>query len=496
MNFSLRQAGLLFALLAFFMLQACATHAEIRGKLVTDVRCGAYALAEKRLAEIEGYSEKDILMDVLDRAMIAHLEGRYADSNQLLERGKELIESYFTKDISDELAAIAWNDTERAWQGEEFERIMVNMLAAFNYLQMGDPENAAVEARQINQRLQVYVDKLKKYKVKTSYVQDPFAQYLAGMIQEAVGDYADAFISYKDAWEGYEQTGRDFKISAPSSLRAALIRAAELSENDEEADRYRKMFPEVKPPSQKFLNSHGRLVVITASGGIARKYSAKWIIPDPELDTFVVYYPKYGKGVSRTRGIEIKVDGKNQKVEVAHDLTALARKTLDEKSAQLKGKAVAKAIAMYAAKKVTKNVAKYSKNDTAQAVSILANVALNVVDLALQADTRSWMTLPDKLGISSAYVKPGRQTAVVYFAGSAGEIFDRQVVTFDIKAGQTLFMVVRSREPHPDGRQADPAAKPLWNLVPQTPQPNSARPAVPVSLLIPETSYNSERSEG
>jgi len=469
-SFSLRQAGLLSVLLAFFMLQACATHAQLRGRMATDVRCGAYKSADKRLAELEGQSSKDVLMDVLDRAMITHLEGRYADSNQLLERGKELIENYFTKDISDELAAIAWNDTERAWQGEEFERIMVNLLAAFNYLQMGDLENAAVEARQINQRLQVYTDKLKKYKVKTSYVQDPFAQYLAGMIQEANGEYGDAFISYRDAWEGYEQTARDFGIPAPSSLREALVRAAELSENTEEAAKYRSMFPEIKPPSQKFLKSHGRLVLVTSSGGIARKYSAKWIIPDPELDTFVIYYPKYGKGTSRTRRIELKVGGKTHKVEVAHNLTALARKSLDEKSGQLKARAVAKAIAMYAAKKVTKTVAKHAKSEATQVVSILANVALNVAELALQADTRSWMTLPDKLGVSSVYLKPGRHTAVVYFSAEGGLVFDRQVVTFDIKAGETRFLVLRSREPHPDGKQADPAPKPLWNIVPQAQQ--------------------------
>ncbi len=482
-----RRAGSILTLLVFFTLSACATHSEVRRKMVTDVRCGAYKNAERRLADLAGEREKDVLMDVMDEAMILHLEGRYKSSNAKLERAKELIDGYFTVDISDELAAIAWNDTERAYQGEEFERVMVHMLSAFNYLQMGLLDEAAVEARQINHKLQVYADKLAANKVKTSYTQDPFAQYLAGMIQEASGEYNDALLSYRDAYKGYLQTGRDFGIAAPPALRSDLMRAAMRAGNDEAYLEFKQNFPNAPERPVNFVESHGRLVVISSVGRVAQKYSAKWIIPDPELDTFVIYYPKFGKGKSRISHVTVSVDGKEYRAQPAHNLTSLAKKTLDEKSSQVKGRAVVKAIAMYAAKKVTKKLAKHSKSQTTQTLSILANIALNVADLLMQADTRSWMSLPDKIGLASMYLKPGHHTVSVNFLGSGWEMLDRQVISFDIKAGQTRFWVTRSREPHPEGKRPDPSPKPIWNKRKSTPKQKTRsikKRRQPVSMLI------------
>lgn len=64
---------------------------------------------------------------------------------------------------------------------------MINFYKALNYLQLNNMEDALVEVRKINIRLQQLNDKYPDH--KNRYQRDAFAQLLMGLIYDAAGDY-------------------------------------------------------------------------------------------------------------------------------------------------------------------------------------------------------------------------------------------------------------------------------------------------------------------
>ena len=73
------------------------------------------------------------------------------------------------------------------YKPEDFEVILVNFYKAMNYLQMDQMEEALVEVRKINIKLNELNDKYPDY--KNRYQRDAFAHLLMGLIYEASGNY-------------------------------------------------------------------------------------------------------------------------------------------------------------------------------------------------------------------------------------------------------------------------------------------------------------------
>jgi len=454
-----------FCLIAILALttSACATHSELRRTMVDDVRFGEYQNAYKAQQKLmSNDAKKDLVMNLMDKAMLLHLQGKYAESNEVIEQIKLKLDELFGVQWGSELAALAWNDSARTFEGEEFEGVMIHTISAFNYLHLGDLENAAVESRQINHRLQVYVDKLAKNKVRTSYTQDPFAQYLSGMIQEAMQEYNDAFRSYEDALEGYAKIGKIMEVSAPDALKAGVLRTARILGYQEAIEKYEPLYGNWPAADPAFWQGKAKLIVIASLGEVAHKVSKKWIVPDPEFDTIVVTYPAFERGSFRARHATVQADGIEVEAMPANNISTLAMKMLDDKNAQIKARAIARALIMYAAKKATKVIAKKSKNNTVKAVSFLANLALNVVDVVKEADTRSWMTLPDNFRLVEIPIEPGQQEVVVTIHGNGMKDVQKFVLPF--YANESRFLIVRGREP--GSANPDKPAEPVDTIKP------------------------------
>lgn len=462
-------------ILLLTLLSGCATHSELRKGMVDEVRMGEYKVAYKTQQKLMAEdARKDLIMDLMDKAMLLHLQGKYQESNEVIEEIKLKFDDLFSRKWKSELAALAWNDSASDFQGEEFEGVMIHAISAFNYLHLNDLENAAVEARQINFRLQVYVDRLKKNKVNTSYTQDPFAQYLSGMIQEAMQEYNDAFRSYEDSLTGYEKIGRIMEVSAPDSLKAAVLRCARLLGHEQAIEKYEPLYGDMPESDPAFWEGKSKLVVIAGLGEVAHKVSKKWIVPDPEFDTIVVTYPAFERGRFKAGRAIVNVDEKQVQALPVHDLSTLAIKMLDDKNSQVKARAIARAILMYAAKKVTKTIAKNTKNNTVKALSFIANIALNVTDIVKEADTRSWMTLPDHYSLAEIPVEPGTKEVSVVIEGNM--MRDVQKFTLPFYPDESRFLVVRAREP--GSPEPDKPAEPVDTIKP------GAKKSEAVSMLV------------
>ena len=70
---------------------------------------------------------------------------------------------------------------------------------------------------------------------------------------------------------------------------------------------------------------------------------------------------------------------------------------------------------------------------------------MNIANVATeQADTRSWLFLPDQISIAKLALSPGIHELEVIFYDSYGNEADRKTVTVDVPAHGMAFARVRS----------------------------------------------------
>ncbi|MDR0668726.1 MAG: hypothetical protein LBF95_01475, partial [Treponema sp.] len=99
------------------------------------------------------YGSGDGILYYLDRGMLTHYAGLYAESSELLEAGERAIEDAYTKSIVQELGTYLLNDTVRDYAGEDYEDVYINTFNALNYYYRGDLEEALVEIRRMNNKV-------------------------------------------------------------------------------------------------------------------------------------------------------------------------------------------------------------------------------------------------------------------------------------------------------------------------------------------------------
>src|SRR5690606_3118840 len=118
---------------------------------------------------------------------------------------------------------------------------------ALNYLQLGDHEEALVEARRITLRTYMQDDKVGN---KNKFSEDAFSLSLQGMIYEAAGDINNAFIAYRNAANVYlENNGKHYGTTMPQQLKTDLLRLAYQNGFNDELQRYASIFGQTYQPA-------------------------------------------------------------------------------------------------------------------------------------------------------------------------------------------------------------------------------------------------------
>lgn len=153
------------------------------------------ALSSLEAAAKEG-PEQDRLLVLMDKGMVLHAAGQWAESNAVLEEAERLSEQIDSVSVSEEAKTLVTNERQRTYRGEDFEKLMISVLQALNYAELGDDEAAMVEVRQVNERLEKMIAEEKK-----PYEQLAIARYLGGVIREDQRDWDSAYIDYAKAYE-------------------------------------------------------------------------------------------------------------------------------------------------------------------------------------------------------------------------------------------------------------------------------------------------------
>lgn len=423
------------------------------------------------------YGARGRLLYGMDRGMVLQLAGNYQHSNTVLEQADDEVERLYTRTIRSETAAFLTNDNALPYEGDAYEHVMINVVKALNYAVQGQVQDALVEVRRIDHRLNVLGDRVKD---TSKYRNDGFARYLSGILYEAAGDVNNAFIAYRNAYDAYDSARGWARMSAPLSLRADLLRTSDALHLSTEFEIYRQAFPNVVWQPASAQEQLAQVVMISYNGRAPRKEDSYVDLPI-SLDALQLVLLNRGLGRSpypRNRAADSLLYGLNGHVvrvalprlipqktripsermvltdsrgesvavqsELVHNLTALAEKSLSERLPAITVKAVARAATKFAmAEGAMFGAQQAAGRDAAPWVGLLVGlVAKGLAVASEEADKRSWQTLPDEIHIARMWVPAGSYQVSVQPAGLTG-VGGTQGRSVSLVPGQTTFIIQR-----------------------------------------------------
>lgn len=176
------------------------------------------------------YKEKDRVLEYLDLGMLYHYQGDYQKSNLLLEQAERSMEELYTKSVSKAALSMLLNDNVLDYFGEDYEDVYTNVFKALNYLHQNKFDEAFVEIRRINLKLESLEDKYhkmatglnsskdKKTDIKAGsniFTNSALGRYLSMIIYAHEGKYDDANIDYNKIKEAFDTQPDIYTFSPP-----------------------------------------------------------------------------------------------------------------------------------------------------------------------------------------------------------------------------------------------------------------------------------------
>ena len=466
--------------MAFVLLAGCGPSVNryllIEASLRAHDPKGADAIIQRDEKE---YGEKSRVLYGMDRGMILQLAGDYQQSNTVLEQAEEEVDRLYTRKIRTETLAFMTNETALPYEGDPYEQVLINVLKALNYAVLGQWQDALVEARRIDHRLNVLSDRTKE---KNDYREDGFARYLSGILYESTGDVNNAFIAYRNAYETFESTRVWSHMAVPPQLRADLMRTAEALHLTQELAEYQQQFPDTRWETSQALQQLAQVVVISYNGRAPHKED---LFLDLPISLDALQLVLLNRGFSQAnrhsnRSVDTVLYGLNGRVvrvalprlvpqktqvpvdtvslipdngtrvalstELVHNVTTLADKALSERIAGITVKALARAATKFAlAEGATRGAQQAAGRDAAPWVGLLVGWLTKGLAVASEeSDKRSWQTLPDEIHLARVWIPPGRYQVQSQLTGGGHDPLKPDAMrTLSLGSGETAVLIQR-----------------------------------------------------
>jgi|WetSurMetagenome_2_1015567.scaffolds.fasta_scaffold61316_2 uncharacterized protein len=430
------------ALLLF--LAGCGSSTQFYRSVEDHVSAGRYAEAIQGINENRNaYGDRSTVLYNLDLGLIYHYAGMIDSSNVHLLAAEREIEELYTKSVS--LAAMSFllNDNVLPYDGEDFERVLINIFLALNYAQQGLPDEALVEARKVDLKMREFVS---QYEGKNKYQEDALARYLAGALYESGGEINDAFISYKKSYEAYETYKQLYHMTPPRFLLDDLVRMAKRLGFTEEYEKYVGLGG--KHPSTTDTRQ-GSLIVVAYAGRAPVKTEVRPSVSVADsagvIHTFQIALPKFTARmtVERSYDVSLRTSGDSSgrvsaRTVIAEDITAIADQSLEDRLALVYLKSGGRALLKFLAAEGAKSKLKEKSENTL--VNILGSIAIDLaVGATEQADIRCWRTLPAQIQLARLELTPGSYEVTVDAADREYRLSSEPVT---IKPGKVSFLIV------------------------------------------------------
>ena len=450
---------------------------------------------------IEG--ERDLPDDDLLRLLYAGVAGRYAgahrESSRLLDLASYLAEDRVTRSASREALSMITSDRALPYVPGRTERLMIPYLSALNFIEAGDLEGAAVEARRIEALLDRIDDGYEPAEVPD---QSRFLHYFAGVIFAAAGDRNAAGVAFRragpvtgslgaasfDGSDGPDGLAGGVADAASDSLGDVIV----LVERGFVPHRVEQSVAVVLPPAQVEMLTDGSVgekvvaateaaarILATASylygdrsgyyrdagyrapvrldpwrddecrDGTWRRAGDRCRVPrnadGEEVDeapyVLSVAWPVLYQEPPAPAPVRVRAGDRAVDAMARLDLSSLTRADFDAQRAELVARTVVRAAAKLAISSGLEDAVAEKDETAGRVVGILANMGALLTE---RADTRCWHLLPATVSMVRLRLPAGTHTLTLE-TEDAGDDGARPVAlgTVEVRPGATTFLSTR-----------------------------------------------------
>jgi hypothetical protein len=424
----------------------------------------AYKNLKSRSAREHGKNE---FLYFVNCGLVLSMMGEYEESNAFFEKAYLFGEDY-RKNYLYEAASYLTNPNVTPYHGEDHEHLLLLYYKAMNYLKMGKTDDALVECRRLNIRLQQLSD---RYQSTDKYEHDAFIDVLMGITYEVDKDYNNAFIAYRNAVKYYQEDYSSlFGMAVPDQLKKDLLRMAWLAGLKSEFEQYKvslQMEDYVYRPTEGgelIFFWHNGLSPVKAEWGVQFIIQRRgdWVYFSnsslnlnysfniasqsdrdkrglSSLEVFRVAFPKYVQRPPYYESATITLNDTTRGFDLLEDVNKIAFKCLEERM----GVEFSKALLRVALKKA----AEYELRKEDKTLGSILGVINAITE---KADTRNWQTLPNTIYYCRVPLKEGSNTIRFEVKGKSGAPASHEY-TYQVKKGQILFHTFSSLETYYQG---------------------------------------------
>ncbi|WP_343598037.1 hypothetical protein [Acinetobacter sp.] len=380
-------------------------------------------------------TKKDGALYLLEQARIQQVNQNYQASLDTYKKAFALLDKQKSRAkisasrIGFQALSMMSNDSVVPYLVPPYEQVLAHISQAKNYIYLKDMEAASVEMR-VAQQLQREIElsheqelakkteKEKKKnlntasetpqldeafagldpiasKIKNTY-QNSYAFYMAASLWEVLGEYNDALVDYKKAYE----------LQPDPQIATDIQRVDKLNLQKNQ--------------------SNVPVIIFIEQGLVPQKVENKLVLPAPNglLNiSFATYEPRTYQIPQPT---QILLNNKKiQNSYVLNDIGALAVKQLKEQTTAT------------VARQIMRTTTKYvAQQQLGQQLGVLGQIAGNLMNTATDhADLRSWSTLPSNTQVARLNLSPGKYQLQLANSGKYSA-----PLTIDAVANQTVFI--------------------------------------------------------
>ena len=232
--------------------------------------------------KINQTSKKDRLLYLMEAGSIFHSIGLWEESNLALLEADDIAERTY-KSISQNIKGYFLNDSAKNYYPEVFERILIKLYIAMNFIFLDEREKAL----KYFQKIEIEQREIRDDDT-INYQQNLFARYLYAVLAESLGYYNEARVQYNNLLlSGYQE----------DLIKASLFHLAKKEEDEEGVLEYQPFGEdltlfnaqmEILPFTNLILtNDYGELVVIYEYGLAPYKKGRGKIGEDRDFASFL-----------------------------------------------------------------------------------------------------------------------------------------------------------------------------------------------------------------
>jgi len=415
---------------------ASLTYMQYTRQLNQSLTNGQYDVARKQIKEARKerlYTDTDRLLYYLDLGAIEHYAGAYGQSNTYLNRAEQIMEELFTRKVSQIALSYLINDNVTDYWGETYESIYIHVFKALNYNHLGNLENALVEIRKVN--------------IKLQEMEDHYGSFLGDLTSEHELELDVDVPFFSDALAHY------LSASFYNAIKEADQSRISIQKLHDSWNAQRNIYQSDFPENESFLPQQSKnLSILALSGSAPRKIEAGGMIttyedfigitdlsnpvalpniPFPGSEPgyhFKFAFPVLQQKPSKVKTIRVILDGKDLgQLQHLEDMGRIAEHTFENHKMFIYIKTlirtVTKGIAAAEAKK------KLKKETEADGIlGAFIDFAVDVgVDATERADLRSWKTMPQHCYVGNYSLARGEYQLKLQFLDRDGHIVKEEV---------------------------------------------------------------------